>query len=121
MLRSFELAVLVTLASGCNFHEDKRPVRQALYIEDEAPVGYAEVAAEVLGPACFRCHGAGKALGGVALDTYEGAAAEAAAIREVVFVKQSMPPGGRLHEREALLLRVWLDAGTPETVEGDLN
>ena len=117
MLRNLHLIFFILVS--CNFREEKRPAMRDLTPVTQRKISYSDVASKVFAPACYQCHGEGRALGGVMLDSYASAAAEADAIRDVVFVKQSMPPGDKLAESELRMLRAWLDANTPENAEGD--
>lgn len=67
----------------------------------------------ILEKSCFQCHNAKVPLGGVALDTAEGAQAAAAAIAPTLEPgsKNLMPPAGALPEAQRKLLAEWAEAG----------
>lgn len=82
----------------------------------EPRIDYATVRARVFAPNCIGCHGFE---GGVSFETYADAKSNAlGAYREAV-QDRTMPPRRsttpRLNTCQAALLKLWIEAGTPET------
>lgn len=73
---------------------------------------FAEVR-PILEKACFQCHNVNAPLGGVVLDTAEGAQASAATIAPTLEPgsPKLMPPAGALPEDQRNLLAEWAEAG----------
>lgn len=73
-------------------------------------VSYSELRAV---PYCTSCHGAGRAEGGVRLDTYEGAVASADASADTI-ADGSMPENGTMPDDVATEFHAWVQCGQPE-------
>lgn len=105
------LAVL-PLLSGCNNKPPqlltKRP--SVVKAEDLDSSSWSLVMEQVLAPKCMSCHGSA---GGVSLESYDSARAQAQKIATTVFVTKTMPPRGGLSPRQLEILQAWLEAGTP--------
>jgi mono/diheme cytochrome c family protein len=98
-------------------------------ISAEKPVDFALQVQPILAAKCMKCHGPGKASGGIAFDTPENAFAvaesgerailagksgESELIKRITSTDESvqMPPEGkRLTEAEVALIRQWIDQG----------
>lgn len=104
--------------SGCNYNRSK------LAPDGGGPTGndfntanmdYKSVDQSVIGPRCASCHSvAGGNQGGVNLESYASIRSLIPQIFNRALEKRDMPPSGPLSEREALMLKAWLELGAPE-------
>jgi len=115
---SFLMTLLMTL-SACN--ETLVKGSSALGpIISVSSISYADVEREVFAPHCIRCHGNA---GGVNLETYDNAKANAARSQAAILAGR-MPPGGALSSRAKQLLALWISKGMPlapvpvDTIDG---
>ena len=67
----------------------------------------------IIGSSCNGCHTGGGSLGGVDLDGYANASAEAINAWDEIRI-DDMPPGGPLASGEKDLWLAWIEQGTPE-------
>lgn len=83
-------------------------------------ISYADVEKEIFVPHCIRCHGNA---GGVNLESYDNAKANALRAQSAILAG-TMPPGGALSSRAKQLLALWISKGMPlapvpvDTIDG---
>ncbi|HET9237410.1 MAG TPA: hypothetical protein VFO10_09175 [Oligoflexus sp.] len=115
--RRFLMSVLLAVAplSGCNFKEEKDDGAETVTVDPATPVSFAEIQSKVLEPYCISCHSSGGGnQGGVNLDGYAAAKAEAAEIQRSTVDSKRMPKGGAMSADLRALLGAWIAQGTPE-------
>lgn len=115
--RRFLLSVLLAAASvsSCNFKEEKDDDAETVTVDPSTPVSFAEIQSKVLEPYCISCHSSGGGnQGGVNLDGYAAAKAEAADIKSSTVDSKRMPKGGSMSADLRALLGAWIAQGTPE-------
>jgi uncharacterized membrane protein len=101
--------------SGCNFKEEKDDTTDTVTVDPTTPVSFAEIQTKVLEPYCISCHSSGGGnQGGVNLDGYAAAKAEAADIQRSTVDSKRMPKGGSMSADLRALLGAWIAQGTPE-------
>lgn len=83
------------------------------YDDQTVSITYTADVAPFLADKCTSCHEAGNALGGVLLDTYAEAVANAVTSNATI-QDGSMPPFGTLTTEQKAMFQAWVDAGTPE-------
>jgi hypothetical protein len=76
-------------------------------------VTYTDDIQPLLAANCVGCHNDGFSAGGIRLDTYEQASANASAANSEIQAGD-MPPGGPLSNENKALFQQWLDDGKPE-------
>lgn len=102
--------VLLLTLNGCRFYVDKK---EPLLLPQAGRVGYALVRERVFAPSCIACHGQS---GGLNLENYTNTAAALSRIEKVALISKVMPPNKPLSSGQSELLKMWIEAGAPESI-----
>ena len=118
------LALLASLLSACGTSDVENPGVDAT---DAPEISFSANVMPILERDCVRCHGAGRASGGVMVDSYTNIMAgangqaivvpgkAASSILVDVLVTGAMPRGAaRLSDADIETIRAWVDAGAPD-------
>lgn len=125
-MKRASLLVLVVLAAGlfasagCNYNKQRESGSGPGNVDSASldKVDFTLVQATLIAPKCLGCHATVTGnQGGTNLESLKSIRALLPRISFRALEKRDMPPGG-LSEREALVLRTWIEQGAPESLVG---
>lgn len=114
------VVLLIFILAGCNYSKLKTPAEvvpgNLNYKASE--LTYSSVYSRVFRPNCVSCHGNS---GDVNLESYSSTKAVLSKINQSAIVERKMPkaPGAKLSANQLGLLSAWIQAGAPETFQGE--
>ena len=115
------LLTSLALLGGCGIYESKvkpRPNNEINSLQNQnSRVSFLQVNEAIIQPNCTECHRAGRAKGGVQLDSYANVIANLAGVKSEAVELGEMPPTGPLPADQRGILKKWIEDGAPNTVD----